>query len=654
MKEHGISRRRFLQATGAAATAAGIGGLVPSGTSQAATVSSQPFQPRGKLTQRPNFLYIMADQYRFPVPYESAELAEFRAQYLTAETFLKQNGLEFTNHYIMSAACVPSRASIFTGQYPSLHGVSQTTGIAKSSFEQDMFWLDPTTVPTMGSYFQAGGYETYYKGKWHFSEADILIPGTHDSLFSFDENGNPLPQVEAVYLASERLGSFGFTGWIGPEPHGSDPLNSASSATDAIGRDAKFADQTCDLLQTLGQQGSGANPWLMVSSFLNPHDIALWGSITLNLDTFNFLGQLEGTQVPQQLFNPAMYLQTITENLDDKPSCQESYVSTYPQMLQPLLNTVQYRQFYYQMQQNVNGEIQKVLDALAAYPQMAANTIVIFTSDHGEMLGAHGGMFQKWYEAYEETIHVPFFVYNPRLFSGPQSLDSLTSHADLLPTMLGLAGLDPNELAPVLAQNHTEVHPLVGRDLSAVILGEEGPDQVTGPIYFMTDDDISRGVEQISFTGQMYQSVLQPNHIETVVANLSTGPRGALEKWKYSRYYDNPQYWSDPEGLALSGSRLPPDFPDLGEERDVVTFIDGNLNQEGTNEATTTVKTTPAPDQVEAYNVTEDPLELDNLANSTDPTIRATLIELEALLHSQCEAKRLNPSSGTVPSQPDC
>jgi choline-sulfatase len=654
MKRYGISRRRFLQATGAAATAAGFGGLVPSGTSQAATVSSQPFQPRGKLTQRPNFLYIMADQYRFPVPYESEELAEFRAQYLTAETFLKQNGLEFANHYIMSAACVPSRASIFTGQYPSLHGVSQTTGIAKSSFEQDMFWLDPTTVPTMGSYFQAGGYETYYKGKWHFSEADILIPGTHDSLFSFDENGNPLPQVEAVYLAAERLGSFGFTGWIGPEPHGSDPLNSASSATNAIGRDAKFADQTCELLQTLGQQGSGANPWLMVSSFLNPHDIALWGLITLNLDTFNFLGQLEGTQVPQQLFNPAMYLRTTTESLDDKPSCQESYVNTYPQMLQPLLNTVQYRQFYYQMQQNVNGEIQKVLNQLAAYPEMAANTIVIFTSDHGEMLGAHGGMFQKWYEAYEETIHVPFFVYNPTLFSGSQTLDALTSHADLLPTMLGLAGLDPNELAPVLAQNHTEVHPLVGRDLSSVILGEEGPDQVNGPIFFMTDDDISRGAQQITFTGQMYQSVLQPNHIETVVANLPTGPGNELEKWKYSRYYDNPQFWSDPEGLALSFSRLPPDFPDVGEERDVVTFIDGNLNQEGTNEATTTVKTTPVADQVEAYNVTEDPLELNNLANSTSPKIRATLAELEALLHSQCEAKRLQPSSGTVPSQPDC
>ncbi len=69
-----------------------------------------------------------------------------------------------------------------------------------------------------------------------------------------------------------------------------------------------------------------------------------------------------------------------------KPSCQANYVQTYPLMLQPIVNTVQYRQFHYQMRQNVNGEIQKVLNALAADPKMAANTIVIFTSDHGEML----------------------------------------------------------------------------------------------------------------------------------------------------------------------------------------------------------------------------------------------------------------------------
>src|SRR5690348_17799240 len=51
---------------------------------------------------------------------------------------------------IMTSACVPSRTSIFTGQYPSLHGNTQTPGAAKGNIEADMYWLDPNTVPTMG------------------------------------------------------------------------------------------------------------------------------------------------------------------------------------------------------------------------------------------------------------------------------------------------------------------------------------------------------------------------------------------------------------------------------------------------------------------------------------------------------------------------
>jgi arylsulfatase A-like enzyme len=550
---------------------------------------------------------------------------------------------------------VPSRASIFTGQYPSLHGVSQTTGAAKGSFENDMFWLDPNTVPTMGDYFRAGGYDTYYKGKWHICDADLLIPGTHDSLLSFDDQGIPIPRVEEEYLAANRLASFGFSGWIGPEPHGSNPLNSGSSATNAIGRDIKFATQTVNLLGALSGQGSKSRPpWLVVSSFVNPHDITAWGQSTLAAPSWNLLGQLRNSKVPFSLFDPAEYSATSNENLDGKPQCQPSYVETYPKMLQPLRNTLAYRRFYYQLQQNVNGEIQKVLNALNADPVMAADTIVIFTSDHGSVLGAHGGMFQKWHQAYEESSHVPFIVHSPALFSGRQTLDALTSHADLLPTMLGLAGLSPASLARELVKTHNEVHRLVGRDLSGVILGETDPDDVTGPVYFMTDDEVSSGADQTTAAGFMYESIIQPNHVETVVASLPTGRNGTLEKWKYSRYSDNPQFWSDPESQSLTDSHLPPTSPDFGTERDVVTFIDGNVNRAGTNEATTTVKTDPVPDQTEAYNLARDPLELDNLANSSNPAIRATLRQLEATLHAQCHTKRLKPRSGAVPSQPDC
>jgi hypothetical protein len=59
-------------------------------------------------------------------------------------------------------------------------------------------------------------------------------------------------------------------------------------------------------------------------------------------------------------------------------------------------------------------------------------------------------------------------------------------------------------------------------------------------------------------------------------------------------------------------------------------------------------------DQTEAYNVSRDPLELDNLVTSSDAEIKARLRQLEALLNQQCHRKRLKPRSGVVPGQPDC
>ena len=637
MKENrdGLSRRRFIQTAGAAAATAGIA------QQHAEPALAAPFKPRGKLRHRPNLLLILCDEYRFPVAYESSELKQFRASYLTAEESLREHGLEFTNHYIMTAACVPSRTSIFTGQYPSLHGDSQTPGAAKSSIEMDMFWLDPNTVPTMGSYFRQGGYHTYYKGKWHVSDADIHIPGTYSPLLTFNSKGEPDPETEHTYLAADRLGPYGFSGWIGPEPHGNNPLNSGSSAAGAIGRDQKFATQAVDLLRQLSKRRKPRRPWLLVNSYVNPHDVAVWGALTLQNSSWNLRGQLTNSTVPYGLFDPAKYAATSNESLAGKPHCQRDYVELYPDVFQPTPNTVEYRRFYYQLQQNVNQQIQRVLDELNAHPEMAANTIVIFTSDHGDLLGAHGGMHQKWHQAYEEATHVPFIVHSPALFAGRQTLDALTSHADLLPTMLGLAGLDASRLQRKLASSHTEVHPLVGRDLSGVILGETGSSHVSGPVYFMTEDEVSRGSNQTTAAGVEYRSVIQPNTVETVVAYLTTGENGAREKWKYSRYSDNPQFWSDPA-------------PSAGPERDVVTQVNGDMNLPGRKTATTTVKTSPRPDQTEAYNLAKDPLELANLVHSNDPAVQNTISQLAALLHEQCQAKLLKPSSGTVPGQPDC
>ena len=139
----------------------------------------------------------------------------------------------------------------------------------------------------------------------------------------------------------------------------------------------------------------------------------------------------------------------------------------------------------------------------------------------------------------------------------------------------------------------------------------------------MTDDEPTRGSQQVAFNGVMYPAVVAPAHLETVVAQLPTGTKGALEQWKYTRYFDNPDFWSDP-GV-----------------QDVQTFIDGNMNDAGTKTATTTVKKSPVPDQVEVYNVTRDPTEMHDL--SQDPASVATVRQLKVLLAAQRKVKRLEP-----------
>jgi len=107
----------------------------------------------------------MTDEERYPPPYETETVAAFRRNRLTARESLRGRGLDFHRHYAGSTACLPSRATLFTGQYPSLHGASQTDGIAKHNTDPGMRWLDPDSVPTLGDWFRAGGYKTHYRGK---------------------------------------------------------------------------------------------------------------------------------------------------------------------------------------------------------------------------------------------------------------------------------------------------------------------------------------------------------------------------------------------------------------------------------------------------------------------------------------------------------
>lgn len=576
---------------------------------------------------KPNFLIFLVDEQRFPTVYENKELKKWRKENLKTQELLRENGMEFLNHYIGSTACSPSRATLYTGQYPSLHGLTKTTGGAASPFEPDVFWLDPNTVPTFGDYFRTAGYRTFWKGKWHASVADILIPGTHNSLPSYDPNtGVPDRNLERTYLESDRLNEYGFSGWLGPEPHGSNPRNSATSAAiGTSGRDEVFSREVVELLHSLEADSvNPSQPWLIVSSFLNPHDITLFGDVTEFSPLFNF--EIDPS-VP--LIPPAP---TSDELLDTKPSAQQSYKETYHKTFQPTRDSLFYRQLYFSLHKKVDQEMGKVYNALKS-SKFYENTIVIFTSDHGDLLGSHGGLFQKWYNAYEESIHVPFIVHSPKLFLTRQTTDMLTSHVDILPTMLGLAKIDENKIQEELRKNHSETHPLVGRDLTPLLHGDDSFLRANEPLYFMTDDDVTRGLSQISISGQPYYSVVQPNHIESVIAYLPTGQHREKELWKFSRYFDNPQFWSNP-GVEDQVTEIKNETP---------------INEEVTVSVSTIVtKTVAVPEQYELYNLTRDALETKNLVSPVHSNIVTSLIQslMMGLLEEQRQQKRLTPTNG--------
>lgn len=530
--------------------------------------------------RRPNVLFIVTDEERYPPVYETEELRQFRRTQLPGQQEIRARSTELHRHYVASTACAPSRASLFCGHYPTLHGVRATDGAAKAARDSNMYWLDPNTVPTMGHYFREAGYRTYYRGKWHISHADLAAPDTGAPLPSNDDEGKLIDANQRLYRATNRLQPFGFDGWIGPEPHGIERSNCG------LVRDPIVSDQVDALFGEL-ERSREDKPWLMVASFLNPHDIALYGLLWAS-----WRYPFDDDTVPDVPEPP-----TQDESLREKPSCQADYVKKYGKIFLPQPQLPIYRRFYYYLHKLADRYVQRLQQRLMA-SRFRDDTIVVYTSDHGDLLGAHGGMHQKWHNAYDESIRVPLLVSGPGIPAGGR-IDAPTSHVDLIPTLLGLAGVDAAGVRERLSAQFTEAQPLVGRDLSAALRGGAAPQE---PVYFMTEDEPSEGLDQTSAFGIPYQAVKEPAKVEAVIARVDGG--GGSRLWKYARAYESTQV-ADPNAADRN---------------------DGN-------------------EELELYDLDSDPTETVNLARGNRGTSesRAAAEQLQRLLDEQRAAKALHP-----------
>jgi arylsulfatase A-like enzyme/putative intracellular protease/amidase len=567
------------------------------------------------MTPRPDIIVLVTDEERAIPPYEPDALRAWRTRALPGRRWFDEHAVSFERHYTGSLACVPSRPTLFTGQYPDLHGVTQTDGLGKTADDSRMRWLPPGEVPTIGNWFRAAGYDTHYQGKWHLSHADLLDPRTGETLATNDEHGCVDPDAVRAYLDADPLAPYGFSGWVGPEPHGAPFANSGRC------RDPLIADRVVAWLEDRyarrrAGDADALRPFLLVASFVNPHDIVLFPAWVRR-----------GRMGPSELAPPPVPPSpTDDEDLADKPAAQVAYRAAYPSGYGPARlvarlyerNAQQYRDLYYQLHAEVDGPLDRVRRAVT--DGGSEHAVLVRTSDHGELLGAHGGLHQKWFQLYDEATRVPFQVVRTGpTATAPATVTTPTSHVDLVPTLLSAAGIDVEATAQALRTSFSEVHPLPGRDLMAVVDDRSQPDP-DRTVYLMTRDNMLEGDSGASGFARMRGwidrppapvRIQVPAHVaanfEGIVGRVhdTDAAGGSGHLWKLVRTFDDPATWTEPGVRHLAA--------------------DGPGGRAHRHE--------PLPDQWELYDLTDDPIEAVNRA--ADPGAEAVFEHLRVRLAAE-------------------
>lgn len=321
---------------------------------------------------KPNIILIMTDQQTA----DAMSNAGNKDLYTPAMDRLAANGIRFTKAYCAQPLCTPSRTAIFSGKMP------YETGFVGNAPEKDGLWSDSLMV--MGKILKNGGYKTGYVGKWH-----LPIPTTKVSQHGFDyiENTNFLDYNDA--------------------------------ATPAYC--ARFLKENKN------------NPFLLVASFLNPHDICEWArGDALKMDVL--------ADAPPPHLCPELPPNWDIQANEPKIVREQQKVSfrTYPTVNWTPGQWRQYRWAYNRLVEKVDVYIGMLLASLKKYG-LEKNTIIIFTADHGDGYAAH-----RWNQKqilYEESAKIPFIVAKLGQWQ-PRTDEMLVCNGvDIIPTIGGFTGV---------------------------------------------------------------------------------------------------------------------------------------------------------------------------------------------------------------------
>jgi arylsulfatase len=402
------------------------------------TVPQAPGTPRPP-NQPLNVILVIRDQTRFELP--------AAAGYSTpALDRLAQQGISFRNHYIASAMCTPSRAAFFSGHPPQVNGVfdQMETGWVPN-LRQDQ--------PNMGSMMKKLGYQTAFFGKWEM-EAE-LIP--------------PKPTVNY----SQALQPYGFDIY---QPDGDKP----GAPNQGYDTDVYTASEGVRWLRGhVPKLRASGTPFFMIVSYLNPHDIMYADANVPGTPQVQKAISTEAIVTP-----PDNSLYSQRWNTAPSPTLQESLsapgmpaaLAEYHTGWDGVLGTIPtdrpdmwevFNDYYLNMIRDTDLSLQQLEDGLDELG-LWDDTVVIFTADHGEMAGDHGGIRGKGPMAYEGNSHVPLIVVHPDYARGQQT-EVVTSHLDLMPSLPGLAGVPED-------QRREAVKDLPGHDFSGVLATAETAD----------------------------------------------------------------------------------------------------------------------------------------------------------------------------------
>ncbi|MCK5136786.1 MAG: sulfatase-like hydrolase/transferase [Bacteroidales bacterium] len=299
--------------------------------------------------------------------------------YTPALDRLAASGLRFENAYCVFPLCVPSRAAMFTGRMPHESGIFVNTRPVK---DQSL------PFKTLGNHMRTAGYQTHYIGKWHLT----------------------IPMSDTT--------QHGFMGIDHPRAHGFD---------------VEYAQQAVEFLKEEHE-----DPFFLVVSFVNPHDCC---QLARGEDLSEFEGAIPDLPDPEHLPGLPSNFEIPKQEPDFLRLWQEQNSERiYPSMQWSEQEFKAYQWGYYRLVEKVDSLLGKVFDAVNASAN-AENTILIFSSDHGDGVSRH--RWNQKLSPYDESVRVPFIIAGkPVPRKGETESRLVSAGLDLMPTICDYAGIE--------------------------------------------------------------------------------------------------------------------------------------------------------------------------------------------------------------------